>query len=67
MDDSVRRIPEPPPSTRDRLIAAVLSAVIVAVVLLLSWPRSASPRAEVPAAAGPRVGQAVAAAARPPA
>ncbi len=35
MDDSVRRIPEPPTSTRDRLIGAVLSAVIVAVVLLL--------------------------------
>lgn len=35
MDDSARRIPEPPTSTRDWLIAAVLIAVIVAVILLL--------------------------------
>jgi len=35
MDDPTRRIPQPPTSTRDWLIAAVLITLIVAAIILL--------------------------------
>lgn len=35
MDENVRRIPQPPASTRDKVLGAVLTTIIVVLVLLL--------------------------------